>query len=242
VTSASARSGKKFLDRYSNALHRAEINYGVPAEIIVAIIGIETRYGKVTGSRRVLDSLISLALGYPRRSAYFLGELKEYLRLSGEGITNPLETRGSYAGAIGIPQFMPGSYRHYAVDFDNDGRSDLVRSVVDAIGSIANYLYAHGWHSGQPVVQRLSTDEFPLASPFVTGKFQVDTPVENLAAIGINLFAMDFTGSKVGIIRLQFSDHDEIRVGYPNFFVVTRYNRSQSYAMAVFELAEKIAK
>ena len=210
--------------------------------MIVAIIGIETRYGKVTGSRLVLDSLTSLALEYPRRSAFFSAELKEYLRLSGEGITNPLETRGSYAGAIGIPQFMPRSYRRYAVDFDNDGRRDLVRSVEDAIGSVAHYLQAHAWQPGEPVIERLSTDDHVLARPFVTGSLKVDTSVKILEANGIDLVAADFTGLQVGVIQLEYVDHNEIRIGYPNFFVLTRYNRSQSYAMAVFELAERISK
>ena len=137
---------------------------------------------------------------------------------------------------------MPRSYRHYAVDFDNNGRSDLVRSVVDAIGSVAYYLYAHSWQPGKPVVERLSTGDRVLARPFVTGSLKVDTGVDILAANGINLAAAEFTGLQVGVIRLEHADHDEIRIGYPNFFVLTRYNRSQSYAMAVFELAENIAK
>ena len=242
LTRSSIRNGGKFLARYSDVFRQAETRFGIPAEILVAIIGIETRYGKVTGRHRVLDSLTTLALEYPRRSAFFMAELKEFLRLSGDGIVKPLETKGSYAGAVGIPQFMPSSYRHYAVDFDGDGRRDLIGSEADAIGSVANYLNAHGWQVGEPVVERLSKSNGARAGNYTTRGLEVDVSLETLQQDGVRLTNKNFTGRKVGVIRLEQDGHEVFRVAYPNFFVLTRYNRSQVYAMAVFELAEQIAK
>ena len=244
LTRSSIRNGGKFLALYSDVFRQAETRFGIPAEILVAIIGIETRYGKATGRHRVLDSLTTLALEYPRRSSFFMAELKEFLRMSGDGIVNPLETKGSYAGAVGIPQFMPSSYRHYAVDFDGDGRRDLIGSEADAIGSVANYLNAP-WLAGyaEPVVERLSRRVMASrAGNYTTRGLEVDVSLETLQQGGVRLTDKKFTGRKVGVIRLEQDGHEEFRVAYPNFFVLTRYNRSQVYAMAVFELAEQIAK
>ena len=242
LTRSSIRNGGKFLARYSDVFRQAETRFGIPAEILVAIIGIETRYGKATGRHRVLDSLTTLALEYPRRSSFFIAELKEFLRLSGDGIVNPLETKGSYAGAVGIPQFMPSSYRHYAVDFDGDGRRDLIGSEADAIGSVAQYLNAHGWQAVEPVVERLAKSDGARVGNYTTRGLEVDVSLETLQQVGVRLTDKKFTGRKVGVIRLEQDGHEEFRVAYPNFFVLTRYNRSQVYAMAVFELAEQIAK
>jgi membrane-bound lytic murein transglycosylase B len=242
LTRTSIRNGEKFLARYSDVFRQAEILFGIPAEILVAIIGIETRYGKVTGRHRVIDSLTTLALEYPRRSAFFMAELKEFLGLSGDGVVNPLETKGSYAGAVGIPQFMPSSYRHYAVDFDGDGRRDLIGSEADAIGSIANYLNAHGWQAAEPVAERLANSVGARVSNYTTRGFKAEISLETLQQDGVRLTEKKFTGRKVGVIRLEQDGYEEFRVAYPNFFVLTRYNRSQVYAMAVFELAEQIAK
>ena len=242
LTRSSIRNGGKFLARHSDVFRQAETRFGIPAEILVAIIGIETRYGKATGRHRVLDSLTTLALEYPRRSSFFMAELKEFLRLSGDGIVNPLETKGSYAGAVGIPQFMPSSYRHYAVDFDGDGRRDLIGSEADAIGSVAHYLNAHGWQVAEPVVEVLAKSDGARAGNYTTRGLEVDVSLEILQQDGVRLTDKNFTGRKVGVIRLEQDGHEEFRVAYPNFFVLTRYNRSQVYAMAVFELAEQIEK
>jgi membrane-bound lytic murein transglycosylase B len=171
-----------------------------------------------------------------------MAELKEFLRLSGDGIMNPLETKGSYAGAVGIPQFMPSSYRHYAVDFDGDGRRDLIASEADAIGSVAHYLNAHGWQAAEPVVEVLTKSDSARASNYSTRGFEADVSFETLKQDGVRLTDKNFTGRKVGIIRLEQNGHEEFRIAYPNFFVLTRYNRSQVYAMAIFELAEQISK
>jgi membrane-bound lytic murein transglycosylase B len=242
LTRSSIRNGEKFLARHSDVFRQAEIRFGIPAEILVAIIGIETRYGKSTGQYRVLDSLTTLALEYPRRSQFFMAELKEFLSLSSDGILNPLETKGSYAGAVGIPQFMPSSYRHYAIDFDGDGQRDLVSSETDAIGSVARYLNVHGWQAAEPVVERLAKNDGARARSYTTRGLTADVLLETLRRDGVQIPETKFTGDKVGVIRLDQDGHEEFRIAYPNFFVLTRYNRSQVYAMTVFELAEQIQK
>ena len=162
--------------------------------------------------------------------------------LSSDGILNPMEAKGSYAGAIGIPQFMPSSYRQHAIDFDGDGRRDLIDSTADAIGSVAHYLNAHGWQIAEPVVERLAKSDGARARTYATRGFKADISHETLRQDGVQIRATKFTGRKVGVIRLEQDGYEEYRVAYPNFFVLTRYNRSQNYAMAVFELAEQIAK
>ena len=234
------QNGKRYLDGHLGSFLRAEREFGIPPGIVAAIIGVETRYGVVTGRRRVLDSLMTLSLEYPRRSKFFSSQLKEFLILSSMGILDPLEIKGSYAGAIGIPQFMPTSYQAYAIDFDQDGYSDLVDSSVDAIGSVANYLKMHGWRAGEPIVKRLSPSEEEIVKDYVTKSLTADVPLTVLVADGIEFSTYQFENEKVGVIRLEHDDHHKYRIAYPNFFVLTRYNRSQNYAMTVFELAEKI--
>ena len=242
LTRKSIQNGRKFLKENSEILSRAEIEFGIPQEIIVAIIGVETRYGMVTGRRRVLDSLTTLSVEYPRRSSYFSGELSEFLMLAHDGFFDPLEVKGSYAGAIGIPQFMPTSYRHYAIDFDGDGHANLIDSTEDAIGSVASYLKRHGWKTDEPIVKNFSKEDGETISVYVTKGFNPDISISSLINKGIQLEVEDFKDDKVGIIKLDNDYGSEFRIAYPNFFVLTRYNRSQNYAMSVFELSEKIAK
>ena len=234
------QNGKRYLDDHLDSFLRAEREFGISPGIVAAIIGVETRYGAVTGRRRVLDSLMTLSLEYPRRSKFFSSQLKEFLILSSMGIVDPLEIKGSYAGAIGIPQFMPTSYQAYAIDFDQDGYSDLVDSSVDAIGSVANYLKMHGWRAGEPIVKRLSPSEEEIVKDYVTKSLTADVPLTVLVADGIEFSTHQLENEKVGVIRLEYDGHHKYRIAYPNFFVLTRYNRSQNYAMTVFELAEKI--
>jgi membrane-bound lytic murein transglycosylase B len=223
-------------------LKRAYDDYGVSPEIIVAIIGIESRYGSNRGKLRVLDSLTTLALEYPRRSRFFSSELQHFLVLAGEAALDPMVARGSYAGAMGIPQFMPSSYRQYAVDFDDDGRRDLISSTDDAIGSVANYLKIHGWKTGEPVVDRLSGAQPVAVTERVTRGLKADVPVSVLLDSGVLLSLSQPSERKIGIIELDAAAGKEYRVGYHNFFVITRYNHSHSYAMSVFELAEQLAR
>jgi membrane-bound lytic murein transglycosylase B len=229
------------------ALARAEALYGVPAQIIVAIIGVETFYGRNTGGFRVIDALATLAFDYPRRAPFFRGELKEYMMLARDQGFSPLEPKGSFAGAMGMPQFMPGSYRRFAVDFDADGHSDLWRSNADVIGSIGNYLMRHDWQRGEPVLaaatvapeardgalRRLDggiSERRPLAAWQLDGVTLRDAPHET-------------TGSDpVGLLLLEEGSEGSVSlwIAYPNFYVITRYNKSRLYAAAVWALSERI--
>jgi len=238
VNPASINGGIQFLKQHAGILAKAEERFGVPAEIIVAIIGIETRYGKVLGSLRVLDSLITLSVEYPRRSKFFSSELEHFMQLSAEQGLDPLSVKGSYAGAMGIPQFMPSSYRSYAVDFDDDGRADLLNSVADAIGSAANYLARHHWRPREAIVTRVLNTPGALDA-LVTRKLSPDTPLAAVRALDIPVSGD--SEEKVGIMRFEGKLGADYRLGHHNFFVITRYNRSQNYAMSVFELAEQIA-
>jgi membrane-bound lytic murein transglycosylase B len=241
VTDASVRAGAAFMTLHYDTLQRAFDEYGVPPEIIVAIIGVETRFGKVTGSLRVLDSLTTLSMEYPSRSKFFFKELREYLLLVGEEQLDPLKTKGSYAGAIGIPQFMPSSYRHYAVDFNANGRRDLVSDVEDAIGSVGNYLARHKWRRGEPIVSPIDGAMADDVSELVTGKLKASVPVAVLQERGV-LGKEINPDWNVGVVELEREDGPEFRVGFHNFYVITRYNRSHSYAMAVFDLADGISR
>lgn len=241
VTDGSVKNGVKFMKEHADTLKRAEQKYGVPAEVITAIIGIETRFGTVKGNHRVLDSLTTLAVGYPRRSKFFTKELREYLILVHENNLDPLVTKGSYAGAIGIPQFMPSSYRYYSVDFNNDGVRNLVDDFEDAIGSVGAYLAQHKWRRGEPVSLPLSAGADEYLDSLHTRKLKANTDISKLARAGLEI-GDDQKDWKVGVIKLQDKQGDDYRVGYHNYFVITTYNRSQLYAMAAHELSQRILK
>ena len=238
VNTSSVKNGKKFLKRYATALNKAEKIYGVPSEIIVAIIGIETRYGKVMGNFRVLDSLVTLSQEFPRRSKFFFSELENFLRLVQEKDLNPLTLRGSYAGAMGIPQFMPSSYRAYAIDFDGDGHTNLIDSVEDAIGSVANYLAKHKWKRDHKIVVYVTEPPVNIEN-MVDKKFKPSKSILELRSNGLDLPG---DNQKVAVLRFEGETGPKYKIGFHNFFVITKYNRSQNYAMSVFKLAEQIAK
>lgn len=241
--------GAAFWEQHRGTLARAEETYGVPAEIIVAILGVETFYGRNTGSYRTLDALATLAFDYPRRASFFRGELKEFLLLAREQHVSPLTARGSYAGALGIPQFMPGSVRRFAVDFDGDGRIDLWTSDDDAIGSVGNYLARHDWLKGQPILAAAQIDDARLddiarkldggiSERRSLGAWAQDgvAPVGTAAAIAPD---------PVGIVMLEDAPRDGVEqprywIAFPNFYVLTRYNRSRLYAAAVYFLADAV--
>ncbi len=243
VTEANAKAGVKFWMRYRDILSRAESQFGVDAQVIVAIIGVETRYGRVTGRHRVIDSLSTLALGYPRRSEFFAKELGEFLKLSSEEGLNPYRTKGSYAGAIGIPQFIASSYSHYAVDFNGNGKRDLLREPDDAIGSVANYLKQHGWELGGEVFVDLEVGEGADLSVHETSGLSTSTTFGALREAGALLppdVQID-ADQALGLVVLDATDSQRIyRGSFPNFYVITTYNRSALYASAVAELAQMI--
>ncbi|CAG1003113.1 membrane-bound lytic murein transglycosylase B [Burkholderiales bacterium] len=227
-----------------DALARAEARWGVPPEIVVAIVGVETYYGRLTGSFRVIDALATLAFDYPRRATFFRGELKEYLVLSREQGFSPLVPKGSFAGAMGVPQFMPGSFRRYAVDFDGDARVDLWGSGADVVGSVANYLARHDWTPGGPTIVPAAIAEASRATVLrrLDGGISERRPLEAWASDGVSpALAMEPVDEPVGLLMLEESGEDaSYWIACPNFFVITRYNRSRLYASAVVQLAEAI--
>jgi len=231
--------GMRFFAQNAQALARAEREYGVPQEIIVAIIGVETFYGKNMGKWRVADALATLAFDYPPRAAYFRAELETFLLFTREAGLDPLSVLGSYAGAIGIPQFMPRSYRLFAVDFDGDGVALLRSSPTDAIGSVANFLKLHGWVPGEPISYRAEIGSADAAS-LVAGGLKPSRTLADLATAGITFRAdpAPKPGALGALIELETPDKpSEYRIGLENFYVITRYNQSSFYAAAVSDLA-----
>ncbi|GAA4416791.1 lytic murein transglycosylase B [Quisquiliibacterium transsilvanicum] len=236
------REGVAFWRTHEAALERARATWQVPPEIVVAIIGVETIYGRVTGDFRVLDALSTLAFDYPRRADYFRSELEQFLLHAREDGADVTSVRGSFAGAIGLPQFMPGSIRRYATDFDGDGKIDLRASPVDAIGSVARFLAEHGWRGGEPTHYPArfapGTDPAPLIEAGIEPRF---TAAE-LAERGVGSPAEIPADALLALIDLPNADADpDYHLGARNFYVITRYNRSSFYAMAVIELAEVLA-
>jgi len=237
LNEARIAGGVAFWKANRRALERAEREYGVPAQYIVAIIGIETYYGKNMGRWRVIDALATLAFDYPSRAPFFRSELEQYLLLAREKGYDVFELRGSYAGAIGIPQFMPGSLRRYAVDFDGDGAIDLRRSVADAVGSVGSFLKQHGWRAGEPVIHRVKN--LPEAArSLADGSVAPKDRLAELLAAGVELEPAPASTEALGILVALGKEH---RVGLQNFWVITRYNRSAFYATAVCDLADALA-
>ena len=232
--------GVRFWQENRTSLTRASALYGVPEEIIVAIIGVETEYGRNTGSFGVMEALATLAFHYPRRADFFRTELEQFLLLARENDMSPLAIKGSFAGAIGIPQFMPGSQRRYAVDFDGDNKVDLAGSVNDAIGSVARFLEQHGWQAGQAVAIPARSSGEPERSLLEAGILP-SLKVADLGAKGISADADP--EATVALVNLVSPGREtEYWLGFNNFYVITRYNRSSFYAMSVFQLGEEIRK
>jgi membrane-bound lytic murein transglycosylase B len=211
-------NGKLFIQNNFETLERAEKEFGVPKEVITSILGVETRYGKIQGSYRVIDSLLTLGFDYPRRANFFRKELVDFFLLTRENKLDINEIRGSYAGAMGYGQFISSSYRAYAIDYDGDGYSDLFNSVDDAIGSIANYLYVHGWKREGKIIY----DAHP------NNVRKVFKPNKNLSKF----------------IPLSFNEDgkDIYFIGDDNFIAITKYNISHFYAMAIYYLSEELKK
>lgn len=232
--------GVRFWQNHQASLARASAMYGVPEEIIVAIIGVETEYGRNTGGFSVLEALSTLAFRYPPRADFFRTELEQFLLLSRENGLNPLLVKGSFAGAIGIPQFMPGSQRRYAVDFDGDRKVDLAGSVDDAIGSVGRFLEQHGWVAGQAIATPAQLTGEPDQRWLEAGIRPTLDPTE-LKTQGVRSTAP--TEGKVALIDLITPGKaTEYWLGHDNFYVITRYNRSSFYAMSVFQLSEEIRR
>jgi membrane-bound lytic murein transglycosylase B len=239
--------GVAYWNAHAGELARAEATFGVPAEIVVAILGVETFYGRNTGRQRALDALTTLAFDYPRRAAFFRGELKAYLVLARDLGAPPAALRGSFAGALGVPQFMPGSYRDFAIDFDGDGRVDLWGSSADVIGSVANYLARHDWQRGQPVLlpATLAPEARDAVLRKLDGGLSERRSLDAWAGEGVTTTAPDaLAADPVGLLSLEewsaAGEDASYWIACNNFYVITRYNRSRLYAAAVTELAAAI--
>lgn len=239
VNPARISLGVRFWNENAAALARARQTYGVPEEIIVAIVGVETRYGSYPLPYPVLDTLATLAFDYPRRSEFFRAELEQYLLLMREEGMDPLSVKGSFAGAMGMPQFMPSSYRNHAVDFDGDGRRNLWNGATDTIGSVANYLHAYGWEAGQPIAAR-ATLQSDAAGDLLTGGLKPEHTVTELLARGIAPAIPLPPSALAALLAVDMNDGREYWLGLNNFYVITRYNRNLFYALAVYQLGNEI--
>jgi len=239
LTERRVQAGAEFIATHLDAFEAAEAKYGVPIPVIAAIIGVETLYGRITGKYRVIDSLSTLAFDYPPRSKFFRSELKEFFRLAQEEDRSVLEPLGSYAGAMGYGQFISSSYRNYAVDFDGDGIRDIWNNPVDAIGSVANYLSRHGWERGALVTVPARLDREVMDDVFNVS-LKPNRTVADLSTMGVLTDVLLEDSFEVSPMRLEGKAGQEYWIGLNNFYVITRYNHSKLYAMAVFQLSERI--
>ena len=231
--------GVEFWHEYANVIKRASQQFAVPEHIIVAIIGVETRYGQYKGKHRVLDSLATLIELYPKRSEFFSRELVEFLKLTKEHDLDAANILGSYAGAMGYPQFIASSYRAYAVDFNNDGKIDLINQPEDAIGSVANYFKVHGWQDQEPVVFKIDKSTWQLSKQ-ANRKLKATENAAYYRQKGLKLHEQIADDRKMNVIKLRHKSRAHYYATLENFYVITRYNRSVLYAMAVYELSEAI--
>ena len=239
LTNKRIQAGVSFWDKHAKILQRASKEYGVPQEIIVAIIGVETFYGTRMGGFSVLDALTTLGFDYPPRGKFFKSELEHFLLLVQEESIAPFDVLGSYAGAMGMGQFIPSSYRRFTVDFDGNGKRDLWKSPADAIGSVANYFKVHKWKTGEPVIQLADVQGKKYVKLKANGRKPSYSKAE-LKAAGITSRGTVTNDEKLVFLDLKGEAGSEHWVGHHNFFVITEYNHSVKYALAVFQLGEAI--
>ncbi|MEK6210240.1 MAG: lytic murein transglycosylase B [Pseudomonadota bacterium] len=241
VTPTRISGGLEFWQQHADLLARARDVYGVPEEIVVSIIGVETIYGRRLGSFRVIDALYTLGFEMTERATFFRGEMEQFLLLARENALDPLGVKGSFAGAMGMPQFIPTSYRKYAVDFDGDGKINLWDSTADVIGSVANYLRHFGWVWGQPVTvpARISGTQF---NEVLEAGLKPQLTLQQMQPKGVEATEALAPDLQAGLFALDVEQGQEYWLALNNFYVITRYNRSKNYAMAVHQLAKAIAR
>jgi membrane-bound lytic murein transglycosylase B len=241
VTDKRISGGVTFVNTNRELLQRAYDEHGVDPYVITAIIGVETGYGANTGSYPVIDALKTLSFGYPKRADFFRKQLEEFFLMAREENLDPMQPKGSYAGAMGMPQFIPSSFRSYAIDFDADGKRNLWDNHADIIGSVANYFAVHGWQKDQAVARLLTAKPEGLQPGRRSGQ-KPDISPEQLKNAGITLAGNGENIGNTSIIELQQEKIAEYWLGFNNFYVITRYNHSNLYAMAVYQLSEEIRK
>lgn len=237
LTDTRVQQGRDFMALNREHFADAERQTGVPPRIILAILGVETSYGRITGGYPVMDSLSTLAFDYPPRAPFFRSELEQFLLLVQDKGVDPLTLTGSYAGAMGMAQFISSSYRNYAVDADGDAFADLWGSPRDAIFSIANYLKQHGWKAGEPIFYSVEVPE-EIPSQLISGDLKPDQSLAELREAGVRGIPADLPDQPVTLMKMQGDEGEEYWVGMHNFYVITRYNHSYLYGMAVASLAE----
>lgn len=235
LTEKRTKAGKKFLKEHKATFDVVEKKYGVPREVIASIIGVETFYGRNTGSYRVLDALATLGFDYPKRSLFYR-ELKNYFLMVRDNNLDPLSIKGSYAGAMGLGQFIPSSYISYAVDYDGDGKKDLWTNVDDAIASVAYYFKRYGWQSGERVGQEVTLSDSD-ADSFANETLSLKADLSEWKKRGVNI-PKDMPEQKAALFRYQAEEKTEYWLAYKNFYVITRYNRSRLYARTVHEFSQ----
>ncbi len=240
LTDRNISKGVDFWNKYHEALEVAEQQLGVPPEVIVAILGVETRYGANKGRLKVIDSLATLAFDFPRRSEYFTQELKNFLALTKEQGLDPLAIKGSYAGAMGYPQFMPSSWRKLGIDFDGDNKADLINNPIDAIGSIANYFKENGWQAEENIAFSATAAAGNYDDIINNKQLSTINTLGELKAKGFSVQASLEDATPASVISLEGDNGTEYWIGLNNFYVITTYNRSTMYAMAVFQLSQAI--
>lgn len=238
VTDSRIHQGIEFWNEHAALLSEIEIELGVPAEILVAIVGVETRYGRHRGSFRALDALTTLAFDYPPRSAFFRRELEQFLLLVRDEGLDARRVSGSYAAAMGMPQFISSSYREYAVDYDKDGRRDLWDSPEDVLASVANYFRRHGWRKGEPVTFAAIPDGTQYRN-LLRKELKPEVTLEQLRSHGL-VGNGETPAGPFSVMELQGASGPEVWVGHYNFYVITRYNHSRLYAMAVYQLSRAV--
>lgn len=246
LTETRIRQGVEFWNEHAGLIASASEKFGVDEEIIVAIIGVETSYGRITGGYRTVDALVTLGFYYPQnlssdRSGFFSSELLHYIQLAREENLPASEITGSYAGAMGMGQFMPSSYREYAVDFDDDGKRDLWRSTPDVVGSVANYLHRHGWQPGKPVARRARASQ-SASFDMIKRDLRPTLTVAEWADKGFTSSSELSPNLPAAVLKLVEKDRKGYWLTFKNFWVITRYNRSPRYAMAVYDLSQQIKK
>jgi len=241
VTPTRIEQGVSFWKNNADVLAQASKEFGVPEEIIVAILGVETRYGTHKGNFRVIDALSTLAFDYPPRATFFRKELKEFLLLAKEQGKSPLDLTGSYAGAMGFGQFMPSSYRAYAYDFDGDGFIDIWENTSDAVGSVANYFVRHGWRAEQPVAVPVAVEK-QYDAALLDEELKPSRKLSEVKSAGFKPITEEKLPGPVRVFELDGDNGAEFWLGLHNFYVITRYNRSTMYALAVYQLGQEVAR
>jgi len=241
MTEARIAGGVQFWRENESVLQSIEQQYGVPAEILIAIVGVETRYGANIGKYRVIDALSTLGFAYPPRSDFFLQELENFLLLSRDEAIDPMEPMGSYAGAMGLPQFMPSSFRGYAVDFDHDGKRDIWKNSADALAAIANYFVHNHWRSGAPIAFPVQARDQSYKQALSKG-VKPDATIASLRPFLSGIPPQLDNSDSVKLLGFQQVADQELWIGLHNFYVITRYNHSPLYAMAVYQLSQAIAE